>query len=93
MLLGEAVAECDKSWFERTPQAAKMVQNGDTAIQSLVGQMFCSGYGVISNLKKVTEVPDMYMSDHLLWTTSELSLSFSTKFFLQQNGILSLSSF
>jgi hypothetical protein len=52
-----------------------------------------AGYGVISNLKKVTEVPEMYMSDHLLWTTSELSWSFSTKFFLQQNGILSLSSF
>ncbi len=51
MPLREVVADCEKRWFEQTLKAAK---NGDVAMQSLVGQMFCSGYGVTANLKKVT---------------------------------------
>ncbi|CAM6034787.1 unnamed protein product [Sphagnum compactum] len=49
MPLREVVADCEKRWFEQTLKAAK---NGDVAMQSLVGQMFCSGYGVTANLKK-----------------------------------------
>ncbi len=51
MPLREVVADCEKRWFEQTLKAAK---NGDVAMQSLVGQMFCSGYGVTANMKKVT---------------------------------------
>jgi len=49
MPLREVVAECERRWFEQTLKAAK---SGDTSSQCLVGQMFCSGYGVPLNVKK-----------------------------------------
>jgi len=48
--LKEVVASCEQRWFEQTLKAAK---NGDISSQCLVGQMFCSGYGVPANVKKV----------------------------------------
>jgi len=48
--LKEVVANCEQRWFEQTLKAAK---NGDISSQCLVGQMFCSGYGVAANPKKV----------------------------------------
>jgi len=47
--LKEVVANCEQRWFEQTLKAAK---NGDISSQCLVGQMFCSGYGVAANPKK-----------------------------------------
>lgn len=52
MPLREVVAECERRWFEQTLKAAK---SGDTSSQCLVGQMFCSGYGVPLNMKKVKD--------------------------------------
>jgi hypothetical protein len=48
--LKEVVANCEQRWFEQTLKAAK---SGDVSSQCLVGQMFCSGYGVQANVKKV----------------------------------------
>lgn len=48
--LREVVANCEHRWFEQTLKAAK---SGDISSQCLVGQMFCSGYGVPVNVKKV----------------------------------------
>ncbi|KAL3695237.1 hypothetical protein R1sor_009313 [Riccia sorocarpa] len=47
--LKEVVADCERRWFEATLKAAR---SGDVSMQSLVGQMFCSGYGVAPDLKK-----------------------------------------
>ncbi|XP_024356644.1 uncharacterized protein [Physcomitrium patens] len=47
--LREVVANCEHRWFEQTLKAAK---SGDISSQCLVGQMFCSGYGVPVNVKK-----------------------------------------
>jgi hypothetical protein len=41
--LKDVVADCERRWFEDALKAAK---SGEVDMQSLVGQMFCSGYGV-----------------------------------------------
>ena len=41
--LAEVVSDCVKRWFQETLKEAR---SGDTAMQVLVGQMFCNGYGV-----------------------------------------------
>lgn len=48
--LRNVVAQCEKHWYEQTLKGA---QNGDVAMQTLVGQMLCSGYGVAVNVKEV----------------------------------------
>lgn len=48
--LADVVSDCVKRWFQDTLKEAKA---GDTSMQVLVGQMFCSGYGVPKNTKKV----------------------------------------
>jgi hypothetical protein len=48
--LKQVVAECERQWFDQTLKAAKA---GETAMQTLVGQMLCSGYGVSVNVKEV----------------------------------------
>lgn len=48
--LSDVVSDCVKRWFQDTLKEAKA---GDTSMQVLVGQMFCSGYGVPKNTKKV----------------------------------------
>jgi TPR repeat protein len=48
--LKQVVAECERQWFEQTLKAAKA---GETAMQTLVGQMLCSGYGASVNVKEV----------------------------------------
>ncbi|TYK25846.1 uncharacterized protein E5676_scaffold436G00560 [Cucumis melo var. makuwa] len=50
--LSDVVSDCVKRWFQDTLKEAKA---GDTSMQVLVGQMFCSGYGVPKNTKKVLE--------------------------------------
>ncbi|KAL7590724.1 uncharacterized protein LOC111919675 [Lactuca sativa] len=47
--LGEVVLECSRRWFQDTLKEAKA---GDTGMQVLVGQMYCSGYGVVKNAQK-----------------------------------------
>ncbi|KAL0539707.1 hypothetical protein IC582_023923 [Cucumis melo] len=47
--LSDVVSDCVKRWFQDTLKEAKA---GDTSMQVLVGQMFCSGYGVPKNTKK-----------------------------------------
>jgi hypothetical protein len=44
------VAVCEKQWFENALKAAKC---GEVEMQSLVGQMFSSGYGVAVDAKQV----------------------------------------
>ncbi|KDP21698.1 hypothetical protein JCGZ_03369 [Jatropha curcas] len=41
--LSQVVSECVKRWFQDTLKEAKA---GDIAMQVLVGQMYCNGYGV-----------------------------------------------
>jgi hypothetical protein len=48
--LKQVVAECERQWFDQTLKAAKA---GETAMQTLVGQMLCSGYGASVNVKEV----------------------------------------
>lgn len=48
--LAEAVVECSKRWFQDTLKEAKA---GDISMQVLVGQMYCSGYGVVKDAQKV----------------------------------------
>jgi len=48
--LKQVVAECERQWFDQTLKAAKA---GETAMQTLVGQMLCSGYGAPVNVKEV----------------------------------------
>lgn len=48
--LKDVVADCERRWFEDTLKAAK---SGEVDMQSLVGQMFCSGYGVAVDVKQV----------------------------------------
>ncbi|KAI4306514.1 hypothetical protein L6164_029785 [Bauhinia variegata] len=43
MPLAQVVADCAKRWFQDTLKEAKA---GDSSMQLLVGQMYCSGYGV-----------------------------------------------
>ncbi|CAK9323909.1 unnamed protein product [Citrullus colocynthis] len=43
------VSDCVKRWFQDTLKEARA---GDTAMQVLVGQMFCSGYGVPKDTRK-----------------------------------------
>ncbi|CAM6028958.1 unnamed protein product [Sphagnum balticum] len=47
--LKQVVAECERQWFDQTLKAAKA---GETAMQTLVGQMLCSGYGASVNVKE-----------------------------------------
>ncbi|CAA3033008.1 uncharacterized protein LOC111368525 [Olea europaea subsp. europaea] len=47
--LAEVVADCVKRWFQDTLKEAKA---GDTAMQVLVGHMYCSGYGVPKDTQK-----------------------------------------
>lgn len=47
--LSEMVADCARRWFQDTLKEAKA---GDTAMQVLVGQMYCSGYGVPRDAQK-----------------------------------------
>ncbi|KAH9543116.1 hypothetical protein CY35_13G045100 [Sphagnum magellanicum] len=48
--LKQVVAECERQWFDQTLKAAKA---GETAMQTLVGQMLCSGYGASVNVKEL----------------------------------------
>lgn len=50
--LCHVVSECTKRWFQDTLREAKA---GDIAMQVLVGQMYCSGYGVHKNAQKGRE--------------------------------------
>lgn len=59
--LKDVVADCERRWFAATLQAAK---NGDVDMQFLAGQMFCSGYGIAVDLKKVKIC--MWLSEWLL---------------------------
>ncbi|XP_023552657.1 uncharacterized protein LOC111810237 [Cucurbita pepo subsp. pepo] len=47
--LADVVSDCAKRWFQDTLKEANA---GDTAMQVLVGQMFCSGYGVPKDTRK-----------------------------------------
>ncbi|MFS7961066.1 putative tetratricopeptide-like helical domain superfamily [Helianthus anomalus] len=47
--LAEVVLECSRRWFQDTLKEAKA---GDTSMQVLVGQMYCSGYGVVKDAQK-----------------------------------------
>ncbi|XP_059627923.1 uncharacterized protein LOC132270743 [Cornus florida] len=47
--LSHVVSDCVKRWFQDTIKEAKA---GDTAMQVLVGQMYCSGYGVSRDAQK-----------------------------------------
>ncbi|KAG6600897.1 hypothetical protein SDJN03_06130, partial [Cucurbita argyrosperma subsp. sororia] len=47
--LADVVSDCVKRWFQDTLKEASA---GDPAMQVLVGQMFCSGYGVPKDTKK-----------------------------------------
>lgn len=51
MPLSEVVAECVKRWFRDTLKEAKA---GDINMQVLVGQMYCSGYGVPRDAQMVS---------------------------------------
>lgn len=48
--LSEVVADCVKRWFKDTLKEAK---GGDINMQVLVGQMYCTGYGVPKDAQKV----------------------------------------
>ncbi|MQL90022.1 hypothetical protein Taro_022607 [Colocasia esculenta] len=48
--LSEVVTDCLRRWFQDTLKEAKA---GDVGMQVLVGQMYCSGYGVARNEQKV----------------------------------------
>lgn len=47
--LSRVVADCTHRWFHDTLKEAK---RGDLSSQVLVGQMYCSGYGVPKNSQK-----------------------------------------
>lgn len=47
--LKEVVADCAKRWFQDSLKEAKA---GDTGMQVLVGQMYCSGYGVHRDVQR-----------------------------------------
>ncbi|XP_038892993.1 uncharacterized protein LOC120081889 [Benincasa hispida] len=47
--LADVVSDCVKRWFQDTLKEARA---GDTSMQVLVGQMFCSGYGVPKDTQK-----------------------------------------
>ncbi|XVE99834.1 hypothetical protein REPUB_Repub03eG0235700 [Reevesia pubescens] len=47
--LGQVVSELVKTWFQ---DALKEAKAGDTNMQVLVGQMYCSGYGVPKDVQK-----------------------------------------
>lgn len=51
--LAEVVLECSRRWFQDTLKEAKA---GDTSMQVLVGQMYCSGYGVVKDAQKVFDL-------------------------------------
>ncbi|GJY41440.1 retrotransposon protein, putative, ty1-copia subclass [Tanacetum coccineum] len=48
--LKEVVLECTRRWFGDT---LKEAESGDVNMQVLVGQMFCSGYGVVKDAHKL----------------------------------------
>ncbi|GLJ27345.1 hypothetical protein SUGI_0536660 [Cryptomeria japonica] len=47
--LKEVVTDCTKRWFQESLKEAK---SGDVGLQILVGQMYCSGYGIPPDIKK-----------------------------------------
>ncbi|PWA60716.1 Tetratricopeptide-like helical [Artemisia annua] len=47
--LKDVVLECTRRWFGDT---LKEAESGDVNMQVLVGQMFCSGYGVVKDAHK-----------------------------------------
>lgn len=47
--LAEVVAELVEGWFEDALEAA---EEGDSSMQVLVGQMYCSGFGVPKDVQK-----------------------------------------
>ncbi|XP_027336612.1 uncharacterized protein LOC113850318 [Abrus precatorius] len=47
--LSKVVADCAKRWFQDTLKEAKA---GDSSMQVLVAQMYCSGYGVPKDPQK-----------------------------------------
>ncbi|XP_059666814.1 uncharacterized protein LOC132312455 isoform X2 [Cornus florida] len=47
--LAEVVSDCVKRWFQDILKEAK---TGDSALQVLVGQMYCSGYGIPRHTQK-----------------------------------------
>jgi TPR repeat protein len=51
--LSEVVLDCTKRWFQ---DALKEACAGDAAMQVLVGQMYCHGYGVNKNENKVSRL-------------------------------------
>lgn len=57
MPLAEVVSDCVKRWFQDTLREAN---NGDIAMQVLVGQMYSSGYGVAKDAQKVFVLIPLY---------------------------------
>ncbi|KAH9291409.1 hypothetical protein KI387_043403, partial [Taxus chinensis] len=47
--LKEVITDCTKRWFQESLKEAK---SGDIGMQILVGQMYCSGYGIPPDIKK-----------------------------------------
>ncbi|KAK6256391.1 hypothetical protein SCA6_017696 [Theobroma cacao] len=48
--LAQVVSELVKGWFQ---DAMKEARAGDTNMQVLVGQMYCTGFGVPKDVQKV----------------------------------------
>lgn len=48
--LSQVVEDCVRRWFQDTLKEAK---SGDVGMQVLVGQMYCSGYGIPKDEHKV----------------------------------------
>lgn len=55
--LRDVVSECERRWFVSTLKAAQV---GDVAMQLLVGEMYCNGYGVARNVAKVLLCPGVF---------------------------------
>ncbi|KAK6267276.1 hypothetical protein QUC31_018113 [Theobroma cacao] len=49
--LAQVVSELVKGWFQ---DAMKEARAGDTNMQVLVGQMYCTGFGVPKDVQKTT---------------------------------------
>ncbi|WRX19748.1 hypothetical protein QQP08_012235 [Theobroma cacao] len=50
--LAQVVSELVKGWFQ---DAMKEARAGDTNMQVLVGQMYCTGFGVPKDVQKMLE--------------------------------------
>ncbi|XP_048421616.1 uncharacterized protein LOC103942213 isoform X1 [Pyrus x bretschneideri] len=54
--LARVVSDCVRRWFQDTLKEAKA---GDSSMQVLVGQMYCSGYGVPKDPKKLFPLSEL----------------------------------